>query len=225
ERGAAVDVANRFGARPLVEAVKAADVALVEMLLEAGANVESPNADGQTALMLATRTGSVPVAKLLVARGADVNAVETWRRQTPLMWAADSAAAEVVSFLIAQGADIEARGDANDWGAQITSEPRAQYRPVGGFTPLLYASRSGCTACVAALLDAGADIERPNPEGMTPLILAIDNYHFATADFLLDRGAHPQVWDWYHRTPLYVAIDASGSGALPSRLADGRAMS
>jgi hypothetical protein len=141
------------------------------------------------------------------------------------MWAADSEAAEVVSYLIEQGADIEARGDANDWGAQITSEPRAQYRPVGGFTPLLYAARSGCTPCAASLLDAGADIDRPNPEGMTPLILAIDNYHFATAELLLDRGANPQVWDWWHRTPLYVAVDASGSGARPARTGDGRVLS
>ena len=221
-RGAKADVANRYGVRPLIEAVKTADVELVARLLDAGADVESPNEDGQTALMLATRTGSLPVAKLLVERGANVDAVETWRRQTPLMWAADSGAAEIVALLIERGADIEARGAANDWGSQITSEPRAQYRPVGGFTPLLYAARSGCTACAAALLDAGADIERPNPEGMTPLILAIDNHHFATAELLLERGANPAIWDWYHRTPLYVAVDASGMEAGPARTADGR---
>ena len=49
---------------------------------------------------------------------------------------------------------MRARAAANDWGSQITSEPRAQYRPTGGLTPLLYAARSGCTECVQSILAA-----------------------------------------------------------------------
>lgn len=175
-RGARPDVINRYGSSPLAEAVNIANVELVDLLLVAGADPESPNDEGQTALMLATRAGSVEIAERLLQRGADVNAREAWRGQTALMWAVDSNAPGMAALLIAHGADVEARAIANDWPTQMTSEPRNQYRPTGGLTPLLYAARAGCRACAEALLDAGADPNRPNPDGVTPLIVAIDNF-------------------------------------------------
>jgi ankyrin repeat protein len=60
---------------------------------------------------------------------------------------------------------------------------------------------------VQALLDAGADPNRPSPEGVTPLMVAIDNFAFDTAKLLFERGANPHVWDWWGRTALYTAID------------------
>jgi len=207
DHGAKPDVTNKYGSSPLAEAAKLGDLELVRQLLDAGANVESPNADGQTALMLAARIGSLDVAKLLVERGADVNAKEAWRDQTALIWAVDNNFPELTQFLIDSGADVGARASANDWDSQITAEPRAQYRPVGGLTVLLYAARSGCTRCVRSLLAAGADIDKPTPEGMTPLMIAIDNQAYDTARLLLDEGANPNVWDWYGRTALYVAVD------------------
>lgn len=206
-RGARPDATNIFGAAPLAEAVKIADAAMVKMLLKSGANVEAPNQDGQTALMLAARTGEVPVAELLLEHGADVNAKERWRGQTALMWAAAENRPEMTALLISKGARVDERAAANDWQNQITSEPRAQYRPTGGLTPLLYAVRVGCDRCVQALLDNGADVNLPNPDGVTPLMTAIDNLHFDLAKTLLDRGANPHTWDWWGRTPLYVAVD------------------
>jgi len=162
--------------------------------------------------MLAARTGHLGVVQLLVERGADVNAKEAWRGQTALMWAADENFPGVVEYLIAKGADVHTRAFANDWNAQVTSEPRAQYRPTGGLTPLLYAARSGCTRCVRSMLDAGADINKPNPDGVTPLMVALDNSRFDTARVLLDKGANPHVWDWWGRTALYVAVDINTNG-------------
>ena len=181
KRGAKADVVNKYGSSPLAEAVKISNAELVKMLLDAGAKPDSKNEDGMTALMLASRTGGLDVAKLLVEHGADVNAKEEWRGQTALMWAVDSNHPAIADLLISKGADVHVRADANDWSAQITSEPRAQYRPTGGMTPLLYAARSGCTHCVEAILAAGADINRPTPDGVTPLMIAIDNLRFDTA--------------------------------------------
>jgi ankyrin repeat protein len=206
-RGANPNATNLFGVKPLAEAVKVAHVDMVEMLLKAGADVEASNEDGQTALMLAARTGVVPVARLLIEHGADVNAREQWRGQTALMWAAAGGHAEMTRFLASTGANVNQRAAVNDWQNQITSEPRAQYRPTGGLTPLLYAARADCQPCVDALLDHGADIDYPTPDGITPLMVAIDNLHFDLARHLLERGANPHTWDWWGRTPLYIATD------------------
>jgi len=206
-REANANASNIYGASPLSEAVQLGNANLVRMLLEAGADAEAANADNQTALMLAASIGAVEVAQLLIDAGANVNPKEQWRGQTALMWATANGHGEMTKLLIAHGANVEGRAAATDWGSQITGEPRAQYRPVGGLTPLLYAARSGCIACIEALLDAGADINYPTPEAITPLMLAIDNYRYDAAALLLAHGANPHLWDWYGRTALYIATD------------------
>jgi uncharacterized protein len=205
--GAKANTANRYGSSPLGEAVKLGDLELVTMLLDAGADVESPNPDHQTALMLASSIGSLEVAKLLIARGAKVNAIEAFRGQTALMWAAAEGHPDLVELLLANGADVKPRGVHDDWPRQVTSEPRAQFRQTGGHTALLYATRSGCTRCAIALVKAGADVNQPNPDGVTPLLNALDNRSFDIAMVLLDHGANPQIWDMTGRTPLYIAVD------------------
>jgi len=210
KKGARANVVNRYGSSPLAEAVRVANAELVAMLLDADADTNVANEDGQTALMLAARTGDVAVARLLVERGADVNRREHFKDQSAVMWAAGEGHADMVAFLVSKGADLTIRARATDWPTQISNEPRVQYRPTGGLTPLLYAARAGCVGCVKAMLDAGADKDRPNPDGMTPMLMALDNGHPDVARYLLDHGANPHTWDWWGRTPLYVAVTMRG---------------
>jgi ankyrin repeat protein len=116
----------------------------------------------------------------------------------------------MVALLVSKGADLTVRAKATDWDSQITNEPRVQYRPTGGLTPLLYAARAGCLGCVKAMAEAGVDLDRPNPDGMTPMMMALDNGYPAVAQYLLERGANPHTWDWWGRTPLYVAVTMRG---------------
>jgi ankyrin repeat protein len=214
-----VNVRNEFGSTPIAEAAGLADARLMKMLLDAGAEPEGANPDGQTALMLAIKTGEVPVVDMLIKAGAKVNTIEKFHKQTPLMWAvsAPNNAAEMTKLLLAKGADVKPRALYSDWPSQITSEPRAQYRPVGGLTALLYAARDGCYDCVEALIGAGADVNVPTPEGVTALMLALDNDHNDVAKLLLDRGANPQLWDWWGRTALYLAIDRKETNSARAR--------
>jgi ankyrin repeat protein len=205
--GAKPNVRNEYGSSPMSEAAVTGNVAILEKLLKAGADVESPNADGQTALMIVARTSNVEAAKLLIRRGADVNAVEQWRGQTPLMWAAAQNQPEMVKLLIKHRAKVNARSKVNNWQRQVTGEPRAQARPAGGLTPLMFAARRGCLECVIALAQAGAELDMADPEGVTPMLIAITNINFDVAAYLLEKGASPNKWDWWGRTPLYAAVD------------------
>lgn len=223
-RKAKVDVQNEFGSTPLAEAAKLADARMAKALLDAGAKPDTANQDGETAFMVALKTGELPVIEMMLKAGANVNAMETFHKQTALMWAASAPrnAAQIVKLLLDKGASVKPRELYTDWPSQISSEPRAQYRPVGGLTALLYAARDGCNGCVDELVAAGADPNIPTPEGVSALMLAIDNDHNDTARLLLDRGANPNVWDWWGRTALYIAVDRKESAAGGGRGARGR---
>jgi uncharacterized protein len=218
--GANVNALNEYGSAPLTEAAVTGNVKVIEKLLKAGADPEATNADSQTALMVIARTSNVEAAKLLLKHKANVNAVEQWRGQTALMWAAAESQPEMVKLLIKHGANVNARSVVNKWQRQVTAEPRAQARPVGGLTPLLYASRQGCLECVKALVKAKATVDMTDPEGVTPLIVAITNFHFDVAKHLIESGANVNKWDWWGRTPLYSAVDLNTipHGGRPDRL-------
>jgi ankyrin repeat protein len=218
--GANVNAMNEYGSAPLAEAAATGNTPIIEKLLKAGADPESPNADGQTALMIIARTSNLPAANALLKKKANVNAVEKWHGQTALMWASAEKQPEMVKLLIKHGADVNARSLVNVWQRQVTAEPRAQARPPGGLTPLIYASREGCLECVRALVKAKAKLDMADPESVTPLIVAINNFHFDVAKFLIESGANVNKWDWWGRTPLYSAVDLNTipHGGRPDRL-------
>jgi ankyrin repeat protein len=207
--GADVNAKNDYGATAMSEAAVFGDLKVLRRLLKAKANVESPNDDGQTALMIIARTSNLDAARLLISHGANVNAREQWRGQTPLMWAAAEDQPAMVHLLIQHGAAVNARANVNDWQRQVSSEPRMQARPSGGFTPLLYAARKGCVDCARFLLDAHADVNLSDPDDVSPMLLAVLNFNFDVATLLLHRGANVNKWDWWGRSPLYEAVDVN----------------
>ena len=205
--GADVKIANSYGATAMSLAANTGNAEIIKLLLKAGADVESPNAEGQTALMAVARTGNVDAAKLLLQHGANVNARESWGQQTALMWAAAQKQPQMIKVLVQRGADVNARGIVRNWDRKVTAEGRPKDMNRGGFTPLLYAAREGCVACVDELLKGGADINLDDPHGTTPLVLALMNMKFDTAKSLIEKGADISLWDYYGQTPLYVAVD------------------
>jgi ankyrin repeat protein len=204
---AKVDVSNAYGANAMLQAAQFGDTRNIEALLTAGANVESPNADGETALMLLARNGNIEAAKVLLKHGANVNARENFRGQTALIWAAAESQPAMVKLLIGARADVNARSVLNTNRRQVTGEPRAQARPPGGMTALLYAARQGCLDCVKYLDQGHADLNLADPEGITPMLIATENFNFDIAAYLIKRGADVNRWDWWGRTPLYAAVD------------------
>ena len=181
ERGAQVDVENRYGIRPLMLACENGNGELVELLLAKGAESNAAQPGGETPLMTASRTGSVQAVKALLVHKADINAKQR-AGQTAIMWAAAEGHSDVVTLLIEHGADFR---------TPLKS----------GFTALFFAVREGRTSVVDVLLKSGEDVNtvmRPEVEGgrtprsgTSPLLLAVENGHFELAVHLLRAGADP----------------------------------
>jgi uncharacterized protein len=205
--GANPKVRNQLGSTPLGEAALNANTGLIKALLDAGADPNATGPDGETPLMIVARTANVAAAKLLLDKGANPNAKEAQREQTALMWAAAASQGPMMRELLAHGAEVDAKSAPDLMTPLVSGEPRAQPRPPGGMTAMLFATREGCMDCVQALIEKGAKIDLADPEGVTPLITAVFNAHFDVAKYLIEKGANIDKWDWWGRSPLYLAVD------------------
>jgi ankyrin repeat protein len=205
--GADANAANRYGVTPLKLAAINGDAKMLERLLDAGGDLHAVGADGETLLMTAARGGHVAAARLLLQRGAEVDAREQWHGQTALMWAAAQGHPDMLRELIAHGADVNARSNQEEWERQVTSEPRDKWLPPGGLTPLMFAARENCLACLPVLLEAGAEINATTPDGISSAVLALINGHYDVAGALVEAGIDPNLADYTGRTALYAAID------------------
>ncbi len=183
------NLTNRYGVGPMHEAALRADAAMLRTLVEAGADVDLPLPQGETPLMLASRTSGVDAIRFLIERGANVNVVEQWQGQTPLMYAAAHDRGEVAAALIAAGADVDARTWINDLPERLPAVRYFVEIPIAGFTPVMFAARSGANAALRALIAGKADLDAKTPEGFTPVVIALDNLHFDAAKVLVEGGA------------------------------------
>ena len=215
--GANVKLANKYGATPMSLAAEVGNADMLALLVEAGANADSPNPDGQTALLAVARTGNVKAAQVLLNAGATVDAKEKWGGQTALMWASARRHPEMMQLLISKGADVNARSIDRDYQRHIQAEGRPKSLDSGGLTPLLYAARENCMACVDVLLKNKADIDLADPDSVSPLLVAIMNANWDLAKQLIAAGADVNQWDIYGEAPLITAID------LRNRIDGGRA--
>lgn len=212
--GAKVNLSNRYGVGPLRLAADRANAAIADALLNAGADPNSATPEGLTVLMAASRTGNAQLVKALLARGASVNAKEGWQEETALMLAAAENHADVVKALVEGGADINLKSRTLDGAPpRLRAAPDQGQQgvhvtfPKGGLTALHFAARQNAPAAVAALADAGAELDAKDPDGFTPTIFAILSGNFDVAALLIEKGAGIDVADASGRTPLFAAVD------------------
>lgn len=204
--GADIGVRTRYGITPIYLAARNGSAPMTRVLLAAGANPNELFNEGETVLMTAARTGDVATVKTLLDAGAVVDAREGWHGQTPMMWAAAQKHPQVIALLADYGADVNAASSLEEWERQVTMEPRDKWLPPGDMTPLHFAAREGCLACIDTLLSLGAEIDRATPKGLTPLLFAIINGHYDVAWALIEAGADVNLSDDTNRSPLYAAV-------------------
>lgn len=232
--GADPDAATPQGLTALHQATENGDVESVRTLLEFGADPNLTDGAGETALMIASRGGFADIATLLIRSGAAVDVREHRFHQSALHIASRYARVDVARVLIDHGADVNAVTLAGETPRmRLPDENRGskgvgivrggwpehgmRYATPGAKTALLYATRAGSARLVDLLLDAGADIEHADADGIRPLLNAIINAsvagrgvgheHIDVALDLIARGAEVNAPDWFGETPLWAAVD------------------
>jgi ankyrin repeat protein len=224
--GARAGVANDLGTTPLHLACTNRSAPMVKRLLAAGASANASLTNGETALMTCARAGDAGTVKLLLAHGADVNAREHEHRQTALMWAAAQRHPDVLRMLVDAGADVRARSliyPQTVVGEQTQRAGREELNYTvlrGGATPLLFTARVGDVESARALLDAGADPNDAQPDGVSALVLAAHSGNGTVASLLLERGADPNAIGGGY-TALHAAILRSDAPLVKALLARG----
>ena len=118
--GAHADAADCEGYTPLMGAVCANNLPIVNLLLTAGATPSATCArSGSTPLHDAAAGNHLAIVRALLAAGADVHAPENYDGCTVLMCAVQALATEIVDLLLQHGADPtqrSSRGDsATEW--------------------------------------------------------------------------------------------------------------
>ncbi len=217
------NAADRYGITPLYLAILNENQAIIRALVEGGANPNLAGEGGETPLMTAARTGNTGTMQTLMAHGADVNACDRQTAQTALMWAVRGNHAAAVELLVAHGAEVNAQtkigpepprrapnagGGSHGLGINRGgTPPRGTLDPaLGGMSALHYAVRDGRFEIARILVEAHADVNQFEANGISPMLSAISNDHVEIAQFLLDHGADPNPADAWGRTALFEAV-------------------
>jgi ankyrin repeat protein len=207
--GANANSRNREGQTPLMAVARTGRIDAAQALLDAGAEVNAiENWGGQSALMWAASQKHPAMVKLLIDHRADVNArgaVRDWQRRitaeprpkdldrggfTPLLYAAREGCVECARNLVKGGADIN-----------LTDPERV--------TPLVLALLNMRFDTAAYLISAGADVDKWDLFGRSPLYAAVD---LST----LPRGGRPELPSTDETTALQVIKMLLDRGANPN---------
>ncbi|CAF1140837.1 unnamed protein product, partial [Rotaria sordida] len=182
-------------------AVASANVQIVELLLSKNADPSAKRTDGQTTIHLCSKTDSVEILEKLIAHGGDINDMDD-ENETILHKAATHNKENVLKYAL----------------TKQNNKDFVQKKNSVGATALLLAATFGHAACVALLLESGADMfnDRDKRE-RSPVYLASMRNHIQTLEILLhhareygglekEKLAINEI-DRYSRTSLHAAAE------------------
>jgi ankyrin repeat protein len=227
EAGADANALTGVGISALSLAIENGSAAMTQLLLDHGADANGKLVSGESLLMSAAAVGVPEVSAALLAKGADASFRDAEYDQSPLMVAAREGHAAIVKQLLARGADVNAAtkvlpaprfiapNSVPGFGFGVgilrggVPQDRGRREPQpGGMTPLLYAARHNHVDVAELLLDAGAELNVKEANGIWPLLMAISNNNMPMAHFLLgQQGVLVNDQDWYGRSPIWEAVN------------------
>ncbi|VDM97292.1 unnamed protein product [Thelazia callipaeda] len=189
ENGVEVDECGEGGRTALRAAAWSGYERVVRRLLEYGADVNKQDAEGRTALMAAAFMDHANIVKLLLENDALPNVVDKYG-STALHLAFSTGAetdehTETITVLLKGGADLHIE-DINDRNCLHIAANHGDRN-----LPLII----GCIQ----------NIDIPDKNGRTPLMLASSQGHVFTCKQLIEYGADIDAIDESGRTPLIIA--------------------
>lgn len=123
-----------------------------------------------------------------VTSGVSTEAVD-YRDKTPLLLAAEQGQLEIAEYLLEAGADVDATTSVGS----------------GEVTPLRYAIAREDYLMVDLFVQNGADVNRANAQGWTPIMTAARVGNREIMELLIDAGADIRVRTSDGLTPLRIA--------------------
>lgn len=163
--------------RPMAEAVRAGDCTRLAQLLAAQGLPAGHDRAGNDLLAFVLgevrdRKGDMACLRVLLEAGVDPRVSRTAEGQDPLNFMIvdiTPTGREVVLLLLRHGADPNV------------------VDPITGFTPIREAGHD--PALVRALVEAGAEIDRVQPDGLTALVHFVASQACESAAYLVEQGA------------------------------------
>ncbi len=208
DSGADTNLVNDYGVGPLYLACTNRNNEMVGLLLRGGADPNAALWTGETVLMNCAHTGATDAVRTLLESAAEVNLAEKNNGQTALMWAVAGGHSSITRLLIEHGADITRTTISTSTTLPHTCRVCPWIPSSGGFTPLLFAARSGDLESARYLLEAGADPNEATDEHGNSLVIASAGGHEDLVLYLLEEGADPNSSDETGITALHHAVGA-----------------
>ncbi|GAA5999032.1 ankyrin repeat domain-containing protein [Rhodotorula paludigena] len=143
------------GNTALLAAASTGNLEIVKLLIGAGADVHATNEKGVTALHYAASKGHVSIGRLLISKGADINTRDR-ASQLPLHRAATTGSLPLIHLILASKSPSK------------PEKPRLNLSDRAGNTPLHLAIESGHAEAAVALIEAGADRDKGDADGVRP---------------------------------------------------------
>ena len=202
---------------PLLLAIHADDLSLMQELIQAGANVNTPDSQKITPLMWAIGYQSLEMVKMLLHAGADVN---TFSAETnpPLLIAAGYNNKEIVEDLLKYKADINVKNihgttplfRASTLHFQIEQAQKQAEAEGKDPEPLPQDAAAKHAEITKLLIQRGANVNETNNENKTPLLWAVSlPGHAPIVKVLLEAGADIHHQNNKGRDALDIAKDTN----------------
>uniref|UniRef100_A0A8C9T8C5 CARD- and ANK-containing Inflammasome Adaptor Protein n=1 Tax=Scleropages formosus TaxID=113540 RepID=A0A8C9T8C5_SCLFO len=155
-------------------------VAVMKFLISKGAKLDIRDSQGRTALHRAAEMGNTSATKVLLQNGADIYALDKYSDITFLHVAAIKNNYNLVMVLLKSGSPNTAR---------VLLEAGAKLPPDAMKSLLFKAVQRNLEWIIAALIDAGTDVNSRNDLQYTPLLLAAELGNVYAFNILMSKNA------------------------------------